>query len=174
MAALIGLGTVVMMLLGRRDDIITTGITTAVTHFNMNVNEVISNRCCQLAGTPLASKRPVHSNDDVNRNQRIFHIVHFERFNDCLDFLQQFLKDDGKRPCGDASNVDATASNHHRIAFNQGRFFVPPAQVRGVPLSSEPKRTPSRFLNGISRDSPSGRDTSRKFPNHRVANQKNW
>jgi fumarate hydratase, class II len=24
------------------------------TQFNMNVNEVISNRCCQLAGTPLA------------------------------------------------------------------------------------------------------------------------
>src|SRR5262249_9570501 len=33
------------------------------TQFNMNVNEVISNRCCQLAGTPLASKRPVHPND---------------------------------------------------------------------------------------------------------------
>src|ERR1700752_2520629 len=27
------------------------------TQFNMNVNEVISNRCCQLAGTPLGSKR---------------------------------------------------------------------------------------------------------------------
>jgi fumarate hydratase, class II len=26
------------------------------TPFNMNVNEVISNRCCQLAGTPLASE----------------------------------------------------------------------------------------------------------------------
>jgi hypothetical protein len=30
MAALIGLGTVVMMLLGRREDIVTTAITTAV------------------------------------------------------------------------------------------------------------------------------------------------
>jgi uncharacterized membrane protein YccC len=30
MAALIGLGTVIMMLLGRREDIVTTGITTAV------------------------------------------------------------------------------------------------------------------------------------------------
>jgi hypothetical protein len=30
MAVLIGVGTVVMMLLGRRDDIVTTGITTAV------------------------------------------------------------------------------------------------------------------------------------------------
>src|SRR3984893_2079065 len=27
------------------------------TQFNMNVNEVISNRCCQLAGTPLGSKK---------------------------------------------------------------------------------------------------------------------
>src|SRR5271163_5069868 len=30
------------------------------TQFNMNVNEVISNRCCQLAGTPIGSKSPVH------------------------------------------------------------------------------------------------------------------
>src|SRR5271155_2634974 len=28
------------------------------TQFNMNVNEVISNRCCQLAGTPVGSKAP--------------------------------------------------------------------------------------------------------------------
>jgi fumarate hydratase, class II len=35
----------------------------------MNVNEVISNRCCQLAGTPLASKTPVHPNDHVNMAQ---------------------------------------------------------------------------------------------------------
>ena len=37
--------------------------------FNMNVNEVISNRCCQLAGTPLGSKKPVHPNDHVNMSQ---------------------------------------------------------------------------------------------------------
>src|ERR1700758_4373638 len=36
------------------------------TQFNMNVNEVISNRCCQIAGTPLGSKTPVHPNDHVN------------------------------------------------------------------------------------------------------------
>jgi fumarate hydratase, class II len=35
----------------------------------MNVNEVISNRCCQIAGTPLGSKTPVHPNDDVNMSQ---------------------------------------------------------------------------------------------------------
>jgi len=39
------------------------------TQFNMNVNEVISNRCCQIEGTPLGSKRPVHPNDHVNMSQ---------------------------------------------------------------------------------------------------------
>ncbi|MCP9913754.1 class II fumarate hydratase, partial [Cyanobium sp. BA20m-14] len=39
------------------------------TQFNMNVNEVISNRCCQIAGTPLGAKTPVHPNDHVNMSQ---------------------------------------------------------------------------------------------------------
>ena len=39
------------------------------TQFNMNVNEVISNRCCQIAGTALGSKGPVHPNDHVNMSQ---------------------------------------------------------------------------------------------------------
>src|SRR5713101_2975507 len=39
------------------------------TQFNMNVNEVISNRCCQIAGTPFGSKTPVHPNDHVNMSQ---------------------------------------------------------------------------------------------------------
>jgi fumarate hydratase class II len=39
------------------------------TQFNMNVNEVISNRCCQLAGTPVGSKDPVHPNDHANMSQ---------------------------------------------------------------------------------------------------------
>lgn len=39
------------------------------TQFNMNINEVISNRCAQLAGFPLGSKKPVHPNDDVNMSQ---------------------------------------------------------------------------------------------------------
>jgi fumarate hydratase, class II len=33
------------------------------------VNEVISNRCSQLAGTPLGGKTPVHPNDHVNMSQ---------------------------------------------------------------------------------------------------------
>jgi len=39
------------------------------TQFNMNVNEVVSNRCCQIAGTPMGSKKPVHPNDHVNMSQ---------------------------------------------------------------------------------------------------------
>lgn len=39
------------------------------TQFNMNVNEVIANRCSQLTGNPLGSKNPVHPNDDVNMSQ---------------------------------------------------------------------------------------------------------
>ena len=39
------------------------------TQFNMNVNEVISNRCSQISGTPLGSHAPVHPNDHVNMAQ---------------------------------------------------------------------------------------------------------
>ncbi|MDT5151228.1 MAG: fumarate hydratase, class [Mycobacterium sp.] len=39
------------------------------TQSNMNVNEVISNRCIQLVGGDLGSKEPVHPNDDVNMGQ---------------------------------------------------------------------------------------------------------
>ncbi len=39
------------------------------TQFNMNVNEVIANRCSQLSNKPLGSKVPVHPNDHVNMSQ---------------------------------------------------------------------------------------------------------
>jgi fumarate hydratase, class II len=39
------------------------------TQFNMNINEVISNRCSQLMGNPLGSKTPVDPNDHVNMSQ---------------------------------------------------------------------------------------------------------
>jgi fumarate hydratase, class II len=39
------------------------------TQSNMNVNEVISNRCIQLAGGTLGSQQPVHPNDHVNMSQ---------------------------------------------------------------------------------------------------------
>jgi fumarate hydratase class II len=39
------------------------------TQSNMNVNEVIANRCIQLAGGIIGSKSPVHPNDHVNMGQ---------------------------------------------------------------------------------------------------------
>ena len=39
------------------------------TQSNMNVNEVISNRCIQLAGGTLGSQEPIHPNDHVNMGQ---------------------------------------------------------------------------------------------------------
>src|SRR3546814_20373603 len=35
----------------------------------MNANEVISNRAIELAGGNMGSKKPVHTNDHVNRGQ---------------------------------------------------------------------------------------------------------
>jgi len=50
-------------------DVYQTGSGTST---NMNVNEVIANRCAQLAGVPVDAPRdakPVHPNDDVNKGQ---------------------------------------------------------------------------------------------------------
>ena len=47
-------------------DVFQTGSGTST---NMNVNEVIANRCSQLAGQPFGSKIPVHPNDDCNLGQ---------------------------------------------------------------------------------------------------------
>jgi len=47
-------------------DVFQTGSGTST---NTNANEVIANRCSQLAGQSIGSKRPVHPNDDVNRGQ---------------------------------------------------------------------------------------------------------
>jgi fumarate hydratase class II len=59
------------ILAGLHDDMFPLHVwmTGSGTQFNMNVNEVISNRCCQLAGKPLGSKTPVHPNDHVNMSQ---------------------------------------------------------------------------------------------------------
>jgi fumarate hydratase, class II len=56
---------------GRHDEMFPLHVwmTGSGTQFNMNVNEVISNRCSQLAGTPLGSQTPVHPNDHVNMSQ---------------------------------------------------------------------------------------------------------
>ncbi|MEO5717638.1 MAG: class II fumarate hydratase [Chthoniobacterales bacterium] len=47
-------------------DIFQTGSGTST---NTNANEVISNRCCQLAGKPIGAREPVHPNDHVNMGQ---------------------------------------------------------------------------------------------------------
>src|ERR1700723_291268 len=59
------------ILAGRHEDMFPLHVwmTGSGTQFNMNVNEVISNRCCQLPGTALGSKTPVHPNDHVNMSQ---------------------------------------------------------------------------------------------------------
>src|SRR4029077_5406895 len=59
------------ILAGRHHDMFPLHVwmTGSGTQFNMNVNGVISNRCSQLAGTELGSKKPVHPNDHVNMSQ---------------------------------------------------------------------------------------------------------
>jgi fumarate hydratase class II len=59
------------ILSGRHNDMFPLHVwmTGSGTQFNMNVNEVIANRCSQLAGKPLGSKQPVHPNDHVNLSQ---------------------------------------------------------------------------------------------------------
>jgi fumarate hydratase class II len=47
-------------------DIFQTGSGTST---NTNANEVISNRCCQLAGKEIGARDPVHPNDHVNMGQ---------------------------------------------------------------------------------------------------------
>src|SRR5262249_1955114 len=43
--------------------------TGSATQSNINVNELISNRCIQLVGGTLGSKTPIHPNDHVNMGQ---------------------------------------------------------------------------------------------------------
>jgi fumarate hydratase, class II len=59
------------ILAGRHHDMFPLHVwmTGSGTQFNMNVNEVISNRCSQIANTPLGSHTPVHPNDHVNMAQ---------------------------------------------------------------------------------------------------------
>jgi fumarate hydratase, class II len=56
------------ILAGKHDDMFPLHVwmTGSGTQFNMNVNEVISNRSAQIAGTQLGSRTPVHPNDHVN------------------------------------------------------------------------------------------------------------
>jgi fumarate hydratase class II len=69
-------------------DIFQTGSGTST---NTNANEVISNRCCQLAGKAIGARDPVHPNDHVNMGQSsndvipsAIHISAAEQFRNCL------------------------------------------------------------------------------------------
>ena len=56
---------------GKHDDHFPVDIyqTGSGTSTNMNANEVIANRCSQIAGKPIGSKDPIHPNDHVNQGQ---------------------------------------------------------------------------------------------------------
>jgi len=69
-------------------DIFQTGSGTST---NTNANEVIANRCAQLAGKPIGAREPVHPNDHVNMGQSsndvipsAIHISAAEQFKHCL------------------------------------------------------------------------------------------
>ena len=69
-------------------DIFQTGSGTST---NTNANEVIANRCAQLAGKPIGSREPVHPNDHVNMGQSsndvipsAIHVSAAEQLRDCL------------------------------------------------------------------------------------------
>jgi len=69
-------------------DIFQTGSGTST---NTNANEVIANRCAQLAGKPIGSREPVHPNDHVNMGQSsndvipsAIHVSAAEQLKNCL------------------------------------------------------------------------------------------
>ena len=69
-------------------DIFQTGSGTST---NTNANEVIANRCAQLAGKPIGSREAVHPNDHVNMGQSsndvipsAIHISAAEQLKNCL------------------------------------------------------------------------------------------
>jgi fumarate hydratase class II len=69
-------------------DIFQTGSGTST---NTNANEVIANRCAQLAGKPIGSRESVHPNDHVNMGQSsndvipsAIHVSAAEQLKDCL------------------------------------------------------------------------------------------
>ena len=78
-------------------DIFQTGSGTST---NMNANEVLANRCSQIVGQAIGSKRPVHPNDHVNMGQSsndviptAIHVAAAEMLqNDLLPALQELYE----------------------------------------------------------------------------------
>ena len=69
-------------------DIFQTGSGTST---NTNANEVISNRCCQLAGKPIGAKDPVHPNDHVNMGQSSNDVIPSAMHISAAEQLKNFL-----------------------------------------------------------------------------------
>lgn len=70
------------------------------TQSNMNVNEVIANRCSQIRGEALGRKKPVHPNDHVNMSQSsndtfptAMHIAAAKEIHNTLIPAVRFLRD---------------------------------------------------------------------------------
>src|SRR5271163_1779367 len=57
------------ILAGKHQDMFPLHVWMTGSGTQLNMNEVISNRCSQIAGTQLGSKKPVHPNDHVNLAQ---------------------------------------------------------------------------------------------------------
>ena len=69
-------------------DIFQTGSGTST---NTNANEVISNRCCQLAGKSIGAKDPVHPNDHVNMGQSSNDVIPSAMHISAAEQLKNFL-----------------------------------------------------------------------------------
>jgi fumarate hydratase class II len=69
-------------------DIFQTGSGTST---NTNANEVISNRCCQLAGKPIGARDPVHPNDHVNMGQSSNDVIPSAMHISAAEQLKDFL-----------------------------------------------------------------------------------
>jgi fumarate hydratase, class II len=84
------------------------------TQTNMNANEVIANRAIQLTGGVVGSKKPVHSNDDVNHSQSsndtfptVMHIATVEAIESALIPAVSGLRD----------VLDAKAQNYRDVVM---------------------------------------------------------
>jgi fumarate hydratase class II len=89
------------------------------TQSNMNLNEVISNRCIQLVGGVLGSQKPVHPNDHVNMGQSsndtfptAMHIAAHKMATDKTIPALRLLRDAIQRKSKKWANVVKTGRTH--------------------------------------------------------------
>jgi fumarate hydratase class II len=89
------------------------------TQTNMNANEVIANRAIQLAGGVVGSKRPIHPNDDVNREQSsndvfpaVMHIAIVEELRRALFPAVEGLRDTFAAKANDFDDVVLVGRTH--------------------------------------------------------------